>query len=64
MKRSRISQEAEKQIRRARSLIARFLLMTKVTKKEAVVLIGEIKSCLDIAGDHYDFFNHYIGENN
>lgn len=60
----RIPQEAERQIRRARSLIACYRQTKKVTKKDAVLLIGEIKGCLDIAGDHYDFFNHYIGENN
>jgi hypothetical protein len=60
----RIPQEAERQIRRARGLIAEYRQKIKITKKDAVLLIGELKGCLDIAGDHYDFFNHYIGENN
>ena len=60
----RIPQEAERQIRRARCLIAKYRQKTEITKKDTVLLIGELKGCLDIAGNHYDFFNHYIGEDN
>ena len=58
----RIPAPAEASIRMARSKIAAYMREPKITRKAAVTLIGEIKACLDRAGEVYDPFNHYIGE--
>ena len=58
----RIPTLAEAAVRRARAKIAAYMRETKVTRKIAITLIGEIKACLDRAGEVYDPFNHFIGE--
>lgn len=61
-KEQRIPQVAETAIREARSKIAAYLREPKVTCKAAIMLVGEIKACLDRAGQVYEPFNHFIGE--
>ena len=59
---ARISPLAETSIREARSKIAAYLREPKITRKAAITLVGEIKTCLDRAASVYDPFNPYIGE--
>lgn len=62
-KEQRIPPMAAAAIRIARGKIAAYMRETKVTRKAAITLVGEIKACLDRAASLYDPFNHFIGEN-
>lgn len=53
---------AAAQIRAARMLLDEFVRSPSTSYKLAVMTLGNVKFCLDRAGEFCDSFNHYTGE--